>query len=344
MINVGIIGCGSIGVKRHIAEYSGNVDVRLVAFCDRVYSRAEEQKVLHGGAAYEDYRELLADENVDAVSVCTPNHMHAEIAIAALEAGKHVLCEKPMGVTLSEMDAMIEAEERSAGQLMVGHNQRFVKEHEVAKEWIASGRLGEIYSFRTTFGHGGPEGWSVDGRDSWFFKENQAAMGAMGDLGVHKADLIRFLLGEEVTEVGGMISKKAKDFSDVDDNAVCVLRTESGIIGTLQASWSFYGAEDNSTVIYGEKGVLRLLNDDRHSFIFTGTDGEVLKENYGGIQTNDDAGQSKSSQVMDRFISALKGGERVPVTAADAKNSVRIILDAFESDRKDKIVTGEQVL
>src|SRR5699024_5731226 len=81
-----------------------------------------------------------------------------------------------------EMDAMIEAEERSAGQLMVGHNQRFVKEHEVAKEWIASGRLGEIYSFRTTFGHPGPEGWSVDGRDSWFFEESQAAMGAMGDL------------------------------------------------------------------------------------------------------------------------------------------------------------------
>src|SRR5699024_11346105 len=70
-----------------------------------------------------------------------------------------IFCEKPMGVTLSEMDAMIEAEERSAGQLMIGHNQRFVKEHEVAKEWIASGRLGKIYAFRTTFGHGGPEGW-----------------------------------------------------------------------------------------------------------------------------------------------------------------------------------------
>src|SRR5699024_11326534 len=108
-----------------------------------------------------------------------------------------------MCVTLSDMDAMIESEERSAGQLMVGHNQRFVKEHEVAKEWIASGRLGEIYSFRTTFGHPGPGGWSVDGRERWFFEESQAAMGVMGDLGVLNADLLRYRLVVVVSEVSG---------------------------------------------------------------------------------------------------------------------------------------------
>lgn len=341
MINVGVIGCGSIGVTRHIAEYSENKDVKLVAFCDRVVDRAEKQKRIFGGAAYNDYRELLADENIDAVSVCTPNFLHAEIAIAALEAGKHVLCEKPMGVTLKEMDAMIEAEKHSGRQLMIGHNQRFVKEHEIAKEWISSGRLGKIHSFRTTFGHPGPEGWSVDGKESWFFKKEEAAMGAMGDLGVHKADLIRFLLEEEVVEVGGMISREDKDFSNVDDNAVCILRTESNTIGTLQASWSFYGSEDNSTVIYGEKGVLHLLNDENYSFIFAGAEGDVVKENYGGIQTNDDDGQSKSSQVMERFINALEKDKRVPVTAVDAKKSVQIILSAFESDRTDKIIIEE---
>lgn len=344
MINVGVIGCGSIGVKRHIAEYSENENVKLVAFCDKVVDRADEQKALYGGNSYQDYNDLLADENVEAVSVCTPNYIHAEIAIAALEAGKHVLCEKPMGVTLEEMERMIEAEDKSGRQLMIGHNQRFVKEHEIAKEWIASGRLGRIYNFRTTFGHPGPEQWSVDGKGSWFFKEEEAAMGAMGDLGVHKADLIRFLLNEEVVEVGGLISKEDKAFSNVDDNAVCVLRTESNIIGTLQASWSFYGSEDNSTVIYGEKGVLRLLNDEKYSFIFAGADGKVIKENYGGIQTNDDEGQSRPSQVMDRFISALEKEERVPVTAEDAKKSVQIILRAFESDRTHKIITEEQVL
>lgn len=341
MINVGIIGCGSIGVKRHIAEYTDIENVQLVAFCDPVIERAEAQQEIYGGKVYKDYKELLADESVHAVSVCTPNYKHAEISIAALEAGKHVLCEKPMGVALDEMDRMIEAENQSGKQLMIGHNQRLIKEHQVARDYIAEGKLGKIYAFRTTFGHGGPEDWSVDGKDSWFFKKDQAAMGAMGDLGVHKADLIRYILDEEVVDVGGFISGEAKEFSNVDDNAVCILRTESNAIGTLQASWSFNGEEDNSTVIYGEKGVLNLLDDPEHSFIFTSSTGEVIRENYGGIQTNDDEGQSKKSFAMEAFISALVKEERVPVTAEDARKSVEIILNAFESDRTNKIITGE---
>ncbi|GAB3067519.1 Gfo/Idh/MocA family oxidoreductase [Salinicoccus sesuvii] len=341
MINVGIIGCGSIGVKRHIAEYTDIENVQLVAFCDPVIERAEAQQEIYGGKVYRDYNELLADKSVDAVSVCTPNYKHAEISIAALKAGKHVLCEKPMGITVDEMDRMIEAEKQSGKQLMVGHNQRLIKEHQVARDYIAEGKLGKIYAFRTTFGHGGPEGWSVDGKDSWFFKKEQAAMGAMGDLGVHKADLMRYILGEEIVDVGGFISQEAKAFSNVDDNAVCILRTESNAVGTLQASWSFNGEEDNSTVIYGEKGVLNLLDDTEHSFIFTSDKGEVIRENYGGIQTNDDEGQSKKSLVMEAFIDALAKEERVPVTAEDARKSVEIILAAFESDRTNKIITGE---
>lgn len=341
MINVGIIGCGSIGVKRHIAEYEENDNVKLTAFCDRVVSRAEAQQKIYGGKAYEKYQDLLKDESVDAVSVTVPNHLHAEISIAALAAGKHVLCEKPMGLSTEEMDRMIAAEKESGKQLMIGHNQRLIKEHQVARDYVTSGKLGKVYAFRTTFGHPGPEEWSVDGKESWFFRENEAGMGAMGDLGVHKADLIRYILDEEIVEVGGLISKEAKSFSDVDDNAVCILRTASNAVGTLQASWSFYGSEDNSTTIYGEKGVLHLLGDEKHSFVFTGRDGTVVRENYGGIQTNDEEGQAKKSFVMDAFIEALVMDERVPVTADDAKKSVEIILAAFESDRTKKIMMEE---
>ena len=90
-------------------------------------------------------------------------------------------------------------------------------------------KLGKIYSFRTAFGHPGPEGWSIDGKESWFFRKEEAFIGAMGDLGVHKTDLLRYVLGEEFVEVGAFIESSAKENSDVDDNAVCVLKTESGI-------------------------------------------------------------------------------------------------------------------
>src|SRR5690625_7963417 len=119
---------------------------------------------------------------------------------------------------------------------MIGHNQRFVSSHQKAKELIVAGELGEIYSFRTTFGHGGPEQWSAEGEDSWFFKKEEAFIGAMGDLGVHKADLLRYLLGEEFSEVAAFIETNAKENTDVDDNAVFILRSESGVIEIGRAS------------------------------------------------------------------------------------------------------------
>lgn len=339
MINIGVIGCGSISRSRHIPEYADNEKVKLSAFCDVVLSRAEEQTEIHGGKAYEDYKKLLENPGIDAVSVCTPNHLHAEITIAALAAGKHVLCEKPMGVTAEEMDRMIEMEKASGRQLMIAHNQRLIKEHQVAREWISEGKLGKIYSFKTSFGHPGPDDWSVDGKDSWFFRKDEAVMGAMGDLGVHKADVIRYLLNEEFKQVAGFITTEAKAFSTVDDNAVCILRSESNIVGTLHASWSYNGKEDNSTIIYGENGILELLNDDDYPFMFTSKNGDVVKENFGGIQTNDGDGQSLSSHVIDTFVDALENKKRVPMTAEDVKKSVEIILNAFRSNETDQIIT-----
>ena len=117
-------------------------------------------------------------EKTDAVSVCLPNYLHAPVSIAALEAGCHVLCEKPMATSREEAEEMIEAAKSNNKKLMIAHNQRFVPSHAKARALIASGEVGKIYSFRTAFGHGGPEGWSVDGKDSWFFNKEQAFIGA----------------------------------------------------------------------------------------------------------------------------------------------------------------------
>jgi predicted dehydrogenase len=336
-LKVGVIGCGSIAKHRHIPEYAANEHVELVAFCDIVEDRASAMAKEYGGKSYTSYEELLANSDVEAVSVCTPNYLHAPVSIAALHAGKHVLCEKPMATSREEAEGMIAAAEKSGKKLMIGHNQRFVPSHQKARQMIENGELGKIYSFRTAFGHGGPEGWSADGKESWFFKKKEAFIGAMGDLGVHKTDLMRYILGEEFVEVGSFIETSAKENADVDDTAVCILKTESGIIGTLAASWSYVSKEDNSTIIYGEKAILRLEDDPEHNLVVQYKNGEVEKFALGGIQTNEEGGQ-KTSHVITNFVNSVIKDTEPPVTGEEGMKSLLVVLSALESNETKKIV------
>lgn len=335
-VKVGIIGCGSIARYRHLPEYHSHPDVDIIAVCDVALERAHEVAQTYGAKAYTDYKDLLNNEEIQAVSICTPNVFHAPMSIAALHAGKHVLCEKPMATTIEEAERMNEASQASGKILMIGHNQRFVSSHQKAKEMISKGELGKIYSFRTTFGHSGPEAWSIDGEDSWFFKKNQAAIGAMGDLGVHKADLLRFILGEEFHEVAAFVETSAKKEANVDDTAVCVLRTESGIIGTLAASWS-YLKEDNSTIIYGEKAVLRLEDDPTYSLIIHHPDGKTETFQLGHIQSNDEGGQHDSG-VIRAFVDSIVNQKVPPITGVEGLKSLKVILAAIEANAKGEIV------
>ncbi|WP_226655770.1 Gfo/Idh/MocA family protein [Pseudalkalibacillus hwajinpoensis] len=336
-LKIGVIGCGSIAKHRHLPEYAANRQIKIVAVCDIVKTRADETAVLYGAKSYESYEELLQNSEVEAVSVCTPNYLHAPISIAALKAGKHVLCEKPMATSRADAEEMIETASTSGKKLMIAHNQRFVPSHVKAREILASGEIGKVYSFRTAFGHPGPEGWSVDGKDSWFFEKDKAFIGAMGDLGVHKTDLIRYLLNEEIVEVGSFVETSAKEFATVDDNAVCILKSESGIIGTLAASWAYTAKEDNSTIIYAEKAILRLEEDPVNSLVVQYQTGEVVKYELGGIQTNESGGQS-SSQVVDHFIDSILRDKDVPVSGTEGMNSLQVVLAALESNETKKII------
>src|SRR5699024_9141644 len=275
------------------------------------------------------YKKLLADDSIDVISVCLPNYLHAPASIAASNAGKHVLVEKPMATSREEAEAMIEAAKESGKKLMIGDNQRFVSSHEKAKEIIASGEIGKVYSFRTAFGHPGPEGWSVDGRDSWFFNKEEAFIGAMGDLGVHKTDLMRYILGEEFVEVAGFVETNAKADTDVDDNAVCVLKTESGIIGTLAASWAYSAGQDNSTVIFAEKAIIRLEDDPEYSLI--------VNYELGSIQTNDEGGQH-TLHVIDSFVESIVNHTDVEVPGEEGMKSLQVVLSALESNETKQIV------
>ena len=121
MIKIGIIGCGKIAQTRHLPEYATNPDAKLVGYYDKISSRAVQMAEKYGGKVYDSYYDLINDPEIDAVSVCVENRNHAEITNAALYAGKHVLVEKPMAVTLAECESMVAAAEFNGKHLMVGH-------------------------------------------------------------------------------------------------------------------------------------------------------------------------------------------------------------------------------
>ena len=308
MFGIGIIGCGKIAQVRHIPEYAENPDAKLLGFYDINLERARELAEKHGATAYETVEELLANPQIQAVSICAANFAHAELTIAALRAGKHVLCEKPMAITLQECEAMVEEARKAGKYLMIGHNQRLAKAHSTAKELIDEGLIGRIVTFRTTFGHGGPETWSVDpGKNTWFFDKNKAAMGAMADLGIHKTDLVQFLTGQRVVRTTAKITTLDKrdgsgNLIGVDDNAICIYEMSGGTVGTMTASWTYYGPEDNSTVLYGTKGIMRIYDDPAHSIVVNLSDGTVKHYDVDAIQTNDN--QTKSG-IIDLWMESL---------------------------------------
>lgn len=334
-VRVAVIGTGSIAKYRHIPEYADNGHVELVAFVDKVLDRAQGFANQYGGQAFADYKEMLETVKPEAVSICTPNYLHAPIAIACMDAGVHVLVEKPMAATEEEGLAMIEAAKRNNVTLVVGHNQRLMPPHKKAKEILDSGVLGRVISFRTAFGHQGPESWSAEGPNSWFFKKDEAIMGAMGDLGVHKADLIRFLLNDEVVQVSAMVGTLHKN-ADVDDNANVLLRMKSGAIGTLVASWTYYRNEDNSTILWCENGVMLIGTHPYDQVIVEFRNGHTDRYNVGEISTNE---KQLSSHVIDSFIHTLVYGTEPFVSGEEGLKSLKVIFAAFESEATKSIIT-----
>jgi len=341
MINIGIIGCGKIAQKRHIPEYLENVDANLVGFYDLNQARAKEISETFGGTAFDSIEDLLADPSIDAVSVCTANHTHAAITIQALQAGKHVLCEKPMATTLEDCQAMVDAANKAGKVLVIGQNQRLTKTHKKARELIRNGEIGQIIGFRTTFGHGGPETWSIDpGKNTWFFDKNIAVMGAMADLGIHKTDLLLFLTDQKIVETTAHLTTIDKRGADgelikVDDTAICVYQLENGAIGTMTASWTFYGPEDNTTIIYGTKGIMRLYEDPQFSIQLFLKGGEKIYHEIDTIQTNEN---QTSSGVIDAFVESVITGQGGELAAGKVLESMKVIFASIESSQTGKTI------
>lgn len=341
-LNVAVIGSGSIARFRHLPEYCAHPDVKLIALVDpnkrRAARLADEFGVEHVFTKYEDALAL----GPDAVSVCTPNVYHAEQSIAALKAKAHVLCEKPMALTLPEARKMIRAAKTARRQLMIGHNQRFASSHVRGKEILDSGILGKPLAFRTTFAHAGPENWSADGLKCFFFKRRLSGMGSLADLGVHKIDLLRWLLGEEFVQASAMTDTLAKKNCQVDDTAFALLKTESGAIGNMFTFWAAKRGEDNSTIIYCTKGVLKLGDDPQFTVVAELNNGERQCFQTAAIQTNAAGGQT-SSGVIDAFVESIQTGRKNPVPGEEGARSLAAVLACVEAEKTRRTVRVKKV-
>ncbi len=336
ILRVGVIGCGAIAQRRHLPEYQARNDVEIVAVCDFSEERAQLVKEKFGAKyAITKTEELLALNEIDAVSICTPNQFHASVSIQAMKAGKHVLCEKPMATMIEEAREMVKTAEENRVFLMVGHNQRFMPVHIRAKQILQQGALGKVLTFSTTFGHSGPENWSVDGAKSWFFNKDQAFVGAMGDLGIHKADLIAWLIDDPIAEVTALYGTLHKEIP-IDDNAIFLLKSKGGSIGTLTASWTYYPNEVNSTVLHCEKGTMKIGTDPQYGIVVEYADGKIEHIETEKMQSNEEGGQTNSG-VIDHFVEGILSGKGHEINGMEGLRALEVILAGMEAAASSQI-------
>ena len=254
---VGVVGCGAIAQNSHIPGYAKNPDFELAAVadpCDTSLAQVREKWTF--GKEYHCYKEMLAAEKLDVVSVCTPNKFHAEIAIAALEAGADVVLEKPIALNLADGLAIKAAAERHGRRVFTCFSHRFNGIDIPAHDAIQNGLIGKPYMIRVRFAHTGPwPGWA---KTDWFYNPELAGGGATLDMAVHAYDLVRYLVGD-VTAVMSKAATLRKDIQ-VDDNVVTILEIGKDCLGYVEAGWTscagFGGVETFET---GEGGVYRVL-------------------------------------------------------------------------------------
>ena len=254
-IRIGMVGCGGMCNGAHVPAYLKDERVELVAFCDIVESRAIKAKETYNPQAktYIDFNDLVADENIDAVDICTPNYWHSRIAVAALKAGKHVFCEKPDAVSPEEALKMKKASEESGKLLMVMRNNRFVDASKYAKRYIEEGKAGDLYTGRC--------GWirrrGIPGKGGWFTTKELSGGGPLIDLGVHMIDLAVWLMGNPTpvsvsgstyckfaetdisnSEHSNFGEKQVDGIFDVEDLAIGFIRFDNGACLQIEFSWA----------------------------------------------------------------------------------------------------------
>ena len=289
--NVGLIGAGFMG-KAHSMAYAcmpmffwpaPGIPVRKT-IADVDEATAKEAATRFGFENYTgNWKDIINDPEIDIVDIATPNHMHAEMAVAAAEAGKHIMCEKPIARTTEEGKQMLDAVKKHGVKNMLAFNYRRTPAVALAKKFIDDGELGKILNFRGTY----LQDWSADPDSplSWRFQKKIAGSGAMGDIATHVIDMAQYLVGDiaqvmgmlktyvpkRPTQSGGVdnlgtvkVDKNAQlGDVDVDDETMCLMRFDNGAVGSMEATRNGWGRNNFLTFeIHGEKGSI-LFNYER---------------------------------------------------------------------------------
>ncbi len=341
-VRVGIIGTGWIAAA-HIASYLKMPDVDVVAGADIVEGKADaffERHGVSGVHTYTNHREMLEKERLDCVSVCTYNRTHAQCAIDALNAGVHVLLEKPMCVTLEEAVEILRAEKRSGKVLSIGFQPRFDPNMRKIKEIVQSGELGEVYYIQT--GGGRRRGIPVPFGTS-FIEERTAGIGAVGDIGCYSLDMVLNAVGYPrpltVTGFRGAFFGNKPEYYrthpeyaqkfGVDDFAAAFVRLEGGIVLDFRIAWAMNMDTPGDTLIFGTKAGLRIPSTE----CWNGTVGGPMKAymQFGGMETCMEIPviENEGIDLFDRkirsFLDACKDGGEAPVPASQILYNQAII-------------------
>ena len=348
-IKIGIIGTGSIS-SVHIQGYKALENVELYAACDldeqKVKKVAEANNIKH---VFTDYNEMLKLEELDAVSVCTWNSQHAPAAIAALKAGKHVLCEKPMAMNTKEAKEMEKAAKEAGKLLMIGFVRRYGNDCRILKDFIDNGMMGDIYYSKATYLRraGYPGGWFGDSKRS--------GGGPLIDLGVHVIDLVRYLMGKpkavavtgvtfnklgsrlNVKDRGGYTSsdKSKGNIFDVEDLAVALIKFDNGAVLTVETSFSLNTKADSGNIeLFGTKAGAKLdpkleFYSEQNNYLVDVTPAHNTALSFQGLFEGEIA----------HFVDCIANGTDCISPAEDGVELMKIIDGIYESAR-----TGREVV
>jgi predicted dehydrogenase len=351
-LKIGVIGAGSIS-DLHFQSYANNEKVEIFAVCDLNEQRAVEKKnKYHAEVTYTNYEDLLKDPQIEAVSICTWNNTHAEIAIAALNAGKHVLVEKPLCKTVEEALKVEEAVKRSGKVLQVGFVRRFGTNTSVLKSFINSGDLGEIYYAKASILRrlGNPGGWFAD--------KERSGGGPLIDIGVHIIDLCWYLMGKpKVKSISGNTYSKlgnraniknlsfyqAADYdpsiNKVEDLANALIRFENGASLMIDVSFTLHVKKDETYVkIFGDKGGAEI---EPELVIVTEKNNTILNAQPQIDSLSFDFNHAFQNEI-NHFVSCCQGEEHTISPVEDGVELMKILCGIYESSETGKEISFER--